>query len=114
MAIRALPLCLATALIVAACSDSSVDYPALLPTDPLLAEPAIPGHAEIAASSPDQVRSDLEAAGAGLAVSSAQVAAETIADDQSIADRAAALRRRAAAIAATDPGCENPTDPASC
>lgn len=114
MAKHALPLCLAAVLSVAGCADTSVEYPALLPTDQLLAEPAIPGHAEIAASSPDQVRSDLESAGAALGVSSAQITAEATTSDSDLARRAEALRRRADALSDSDLSCEDPVNPESC
>ncbi|MDO5604452.1 MAG: hypothetical protein Q4G25_04735 [Paracoccus sp. (in: a-proteobacteria)] len=89
----------------AGCGDRGDDYPALLPTDQILAEPAIPGHAGIAATSPDQVVADLQSAGAALAVSAADVTAAPITDDAMIR-RAAELRRRAAALSARDPACE--------
>ncbi|SDD74788.1 hypothetical protein SAMN05421538_102337 [Paracoccus isoporae] len=98
-----LPVLLGAALILAGCGDRSGDYPALLPSEQILAEPAIPGHAEIAASSPDQVVSDLQNAGAALAVSSAEVTAAQSADAQALTARAEALRRRAAELARTAP-----------
>lgn len=101
------------ALLLAGCGDDSRDYPALIPTDQLLAEPAIPGHAGIATGSPDQVASDLAAAGAALNVSSAQVTAEAPVDP-ALADRAATLRRRADTLSNTDLSCEDPLNPAGC
>lgn len=80
------------------CSDSLSDYPVLLPTDSLLAEPAIPGHAQIAASSPDQVKADLEAAGQALAVGSTEITAQNVANKDELNARAEELRRRARAL----------------
>ena len=52
MVTRALPrtVLMFPLLMLAGCGDPSADYPALMPTDRLLAEPAIPGHAGIAAT----------------------------------------------------------------
>ncbi|WBU57812.1 hypothetical protein [Paracoccus sediminicola] len=99
-------------VLLSGCADSSVDYPALLPTDQLLAPPSIPGHAEIAATSPDQVVSDLESAGAALAVSSAEVTAADPVDAPALDSRAEALRRRAEALRQRDAECGDlPDDP---
>lgn len=112
MARRALPhLTLLGCLLLAACADHSIDYPALIPTDQLLAEPSIPGHAEIAATSPDQVAADLAAAGAALAVSQAQVTAANPGDDAALNARAEALRKRAAAMSAEPALCADPAQP---
>ncbi|NHF72467.1 hypothetical protein [Paracoccus xiamenensis] len=111
MAIRALPALsgLISLLALAGCGDPSGDYPALLPTDRLLAEPSIPGHAGIAATSPDQVVSDLTSAGAALSVSQSQVTAADVTDDAALAARAEALRAKAAALSAETPACPDPT-----
>lgn len=110
MARRALPrLTILTCLLLSACADHGVDYPALMPTDQLLAEPSIPGHAEIAATSPDQVAADLAAAGAALAVSQAEVTAADVSNDAELTARAEALRKRAAALSAESPVCADPT-----
>ena len=98
-------------LMLAACGDSSGDYPALMPTDRLLAEPAIPGHAGIAATNPDQVVSDLQSSGAALAVSQAEVTAADVTDDADLTARAKALRERAAGLSAAAPVCADPTAP---
>lgn len=113
MSHAALPGLLLGVMLLAACGDDSRDYPALIPTDQLLAEPAIPGHAGIAAGSPDQVASDLAAAGSALNVSSAQVTAE-VPVEPALSDRAAALRRRADTLSNADLSCENPLNPAGC
>ncbi len=102
---------LAPLLVLAACGDPSTDYPALLPTERMLAEPVIPGHAGIAASSPDQVVADLRAEGAALAVSQAQVTAADVTDDAGLAARAKALQARAAALGADRPACADPAAP---
>ncbi|WBU61563.1 hypothetical protein [Paracoccus albus] len=114
MAIRALPALILVPLMLAACGDRAGDYPDLLPTDQLLAEPSIPSHAQIAAGSPDQVRSDLESAGAALAVSSAEVTAQDGAIDPALPPRAEALRRRARALSDVDLDCEDPLNPETC
>ena len=114
MAIRALPALILVPLVLQACGDHDGNYPDLLPTDQLLAEPSIPGHAQIAASSPDQVRSDLESAGAALAVSSAEVTAQDSAVDPALQDRAEALRRRARALSDANLDCEDPLNPETC
>lgn len=110
MAERALPhLTILSFLLLSACADRGIDYPALMPTDQLLAEPAIPGHADIAATSPDQVAADLAAAGAGLAVSQAEVTAADVGNDAALTARAEALRKRAAEMSADTPLCADPT-----
>lgn len=110
MARPALPhLTILTCLLLAACADHGIDYPALMPTDQLLAEPAIPGHAEIAATSPDQVAADLAAAGVALAVSQAEVTAADVTNDAELTARAEALRKRAAEMSAETPLCADPT-----
>lgn len=107
---RALPLLslLVPLLMLGACGDSSGDYPALIPTDQLLAEPTIPGHATIAASNPDQVVSDLQSEGTALAVSQAEVTAAGITDDADLTARAAALRKKAADLSSEAPACADP------
>ena len=110
MVTRALPQLsiLFPLLMLAACGDASGDYPALMPTDRLLAEPAIPGHAGIAATNPDQVVSDLQSSGAALAVSQAEVTAADVTDDAALNARAKALRQRAADLSAETPVCVDP------
>lgn len=103
---------LAPALILAlaACSTGSTtgDYPALLPTEDLLREPALPPHA---AADPDAVAAELDADRGRLQRAAAEAAAPTA---PGLAARGAALRDRAAAINAaacaetpTAPGCED-------
>lgn len=100
---RILPLsaALSACLALSACGDRATDYPTLAPTADLLAPPAIPGHAQIAADSPDQVVADLTDAGQALAVSSTELTAAPGADEQLTA-RAERLRQRAAASARAD------------
>lgn len=101
---------LALSALVSACGDDTADYPTLMPTDALLAEPAIPGHAGIAAQSPDQVVSDLQAAGAALAISATEVTAAASADDAALRGRADALAERAAQMRAEGYPCDDPTE----
>lgn len=96
------------------CGDRSGDYPTLLPTDQVLAEPSIPGHAQIAANSPDQVVADLETAGAALAVSSAEVTANTSVADAALNSRAETLRQRAAALRRAATACADLPDAPGC
>ena len=74
---------------LAACGDTAGDYPALMPTDRLLAEPALPGHAADAARDPAAVggRSLAGRSGTGPA-----------AHDAELQRRADALRARARAL----------------
>jgi len=87
-------LALAALLALAGCDDRMGDYPALLPTDQLLAEPRLPGHAAEVATSPDSVAQGLEGRAAGLA-SHPSGPVGTGAD---LTARADALRSRAATL----------------
>ncbi|MBU3032002.1 hypothetical protein [Paracoccus marinaquae] len=53
-------------LILSACGGGAGRYPALMPSDLILAEPALPDHAGIAAASPDQADAATETRGAAL------------------------------------------------
>ncbi|GEK68169.1 hypothetical protein [Paracoccus denitrificans] len=80
---------------LAACGDTAGDYPALMPTDRLLAEPALPGHAADAARDPAAVGGALDARGRSLAGRSGTGPA---AHDAELQRRADALRARARAL----------------
>lgn len=56
-----LALCAALPLLLAACGDPQADYPALMPTDALLAEPALPDAAADAAAAPEATTAATEA-----------------------------------------------------
>lgn len=93
MARRSIPGILA-ALALAGCGDAVGDYPALMPTDRLLAEPALPAHAA-------EVRDDPAPAGDALAARAGALSrrgggAPGATDD--LARRANALRARAEAL----------------
>lgn len=101
-------LTLITLGLLAACSDGSEDYPRLLPTQQILAEPALPDHAGDAAASEAPVRDAVKAQGA-----TARSAADTIpdpVDDAALNARAADLRRRAEALRNQSTGDCDPGD----
>ncbi|WP_347268507.1 hypothetical protein [Paracoccus sp. (in: a-proteobacteria)] len=95
---------------LAGCGDMTGDYPALMPTDRLLAAPELPAHAADAATDPGPATAALDVRGRALAGQGG--AAPAGSDLQS---RARALRERAQALAAEplappdcpadDPGC---------
>lgn len=108
-------LALAALLALAGCADRIGDYPALLPTDELLAEPDLPAHAADAATSDAGVAGGLQGRASGLA---SRVPAPA-ASDEDLTARADALRDRAAELSNTSldacpPGapCDEPA-PAS-
>lgn len=86
---------------LAGCSNRIGDYPALLPTDQVLAEPQLPGHARDAARDPQQTRDALSARAAGLSAS----AGAGPGSDSALTARAEALRARAAALRKTSLDC---------
>ena len=53
-------------VLLAACADDSENYPRLLPTAQILAEPVLPDHVGSAADQPMAVASDLESRAGGL------------------------------------------------
>lgn len=82
---------------LAGCTDRMTDYPQLLPTDQLLAEPALPAHAADAAD-------DLDGAGAALSSRAAGLSARAgqgNGGDADLAARAQALRQRAKVLRQT-------------
>ncbi|MDT1061232.1 hypothetical protein RM190_05125 [Paracoccus sp. CPCC 101403] len=90
-------LALAALLALAGCDDRIGDYPSLLPTDQLLAEPALPSHAADVAQSPQATSDALTGRAKGLAnrtPAPAVGAAE-------LSARADALRERAAQLSKT-------------
>ncbi|TRW96252.1 hypothetical protein FNJ84_13265 [Paracoccus sp. M683] len=83
-------------LAAAGCSDDAADYPRLLPTQQILAEPSLPDHAGPITDNADPLRQAVQARGAAT-----QARAGTIADPadgRDLAARAADLRRRADAL----------------
>lgn len=111
-------------MVLAGCDDRLGDYPQLLPTDQILADPAIPGHASATAQDPAAVTQDLQGRAAALSKSTpAPVAtglrargpaAPVMEDGSALAQRAEALRKRAAGLAATSlDDCSDP-DAAGC
>ncbi|MTH77499.1 hypothetical protein [Paracoccus aestuariivivens] len=78
-------------LALTGCDDRIGDYPALLPTNQILAEPALPAHAADAAKDPTATTDALRGRAAGLTAR----AAGPVAHDPDLADRADALRARA-------------------
>lgn len=78
-------------LALIACGDNRRDYPALLPTDQVLADPAIPNHA-MDATRDDALGASLDARGRALAQRGSPTPA---ANDAELQRRAAALRARA-------------------
>lgn len=97
-------------LALAGCGDYTADYPSLMPTDQLLAAPALPAHAAEAATSPDAVEGGL-AAKQGALHGRADRALAQGGGSGNLAARAAALRARAKTLAATPVQDEAP-DPA--
>lgn len=96
-------------LALAACGGERSDYPSLLPTDQVLAEPALPGHAADAATDPGVASGALDMRGRSL---SARAGGRGT-DSADLAARAEALRQRAEALTRRDPG-DCPTDQPDC
>ncbi|MFC3568896.1 hypothetical protein [Paracoccus simplex] len=80
---------------LAACSDDTSDYPALMPTDRLLAPPSLPGHAADAANDPEAATAALDARAQGLA---GRAGSGQVDNDAELRRRAEALRARARAL----------------
>lgn len=87
--------------VVAGCSDRIGDYPALLPTDQVVAEPHVPAHAKDAATDPQATSAALSARAEGLRATGAAGPGT----DAALAARAEALRARAAALRQTRLDC---------
>ncbi|WP_074969132.1 hypothetical protein [Paracoccus aminovorans] len=79
---------------LAGCDDGR-DYPALMPTDQLLAQPALPGHAADAARDPTAATEALDARSRAL---SGRGGGAGVADAAALDRRAQALRARAKAL----------------
>lgn len=101
MALRAQGWALAAIIAapLAACGDYGADYPDLVPAEQLLVPPALPGHAQDAAASPDAAQGALQASHRGL--SAAAVAGGPQTGD--LAARAGDLRARAEALRRRSP-----------
>ncbi|MDS9468386.1 hypothetical protein RGQ15_12490 [Paracoccus sp. MBLB3053] len=117
-------------LTLAGCDDRMGDYPALLPTEQMLAEPTLPGHAADASTDPAAVSGELRGRAAALSTStpetvetgltgpagnrkSAIAGGQGTGPDAELSSRAAALRARAAELSKTSlDGC--PDGAASC
>lgn len=84
-----------TALAALAGCDDGRDYPALMPTEQVLAPPALPGHAEDVARDPAAATDALAARGAAL---SGRGSGGSVADAAALDRRAEALRARAKAL----------------
>lgn len=99
-------------LALAGCGDQTAEYPALMPTDQLLAPPTLPAHARDAASSADTTAAGLGAQRDALHGRADRAIAQG-GQTGDLAARAQALRERAKALAATsvngDPaaGCDS-------
>ena len=103
-----------TLIFVAACTDGSGDYPRLLPTQQILAEPTLPDHAGTLDG--DVLRDRVQAQ--GKATRARGDAIPDPVDGAALAARAADLRRRAEALrqqtapdcppGATSPDCPEP------
>lgn len=99
--LRPLACCLALPLLAACAEPDAAEYPRLMPLSELNQPPAIPAHAAEAASDPAAVGAALDARRAEAAAR-ADAARRPVTDAGSLGDRAAALRRRAGALAATE------------
>lgn len=87
--------------VLGGCSDRTGDYPKLLPTDQVLAEPRIPSHAAVVAQDPQETQQALSTRAAGLSASGAAGPGA----DSTLAARAEALQSRAAALRKTSLDC---------
>ncbi|QJD16033.1 hypothetical protein [Paracoccus sanguinis] len=99
--LRPLACCLALPLLAACAEPDAAEYPRLMPLSELNQPPAIPAHAAEAASDPAAVGAALDARRAEAAAR-ADAARRPVTDAGSLGDRAAALRRRAGVLAATE------------
>lgn len=107
----------AVVLALAGCGDQTAGYPALMPTDQLLAAPALPAHARDAANSADATAGSLTAQRDALH-GRADRAIGRGGRTGDLAARAEALRERARVLAATpindDPAAECDDGDAGC
>lgn len=93
-------LACAAALALAGCGDQAAEYPALMPTDQLLASPTLPAHALDAADSVDATAGGLTAQRDALHGRADRAIAQG-GRTGDLAARADALRERARVLAAT-------------
>lgn len=105
-----LPLGLLLAFSLAGCGDYTADYPALAPTDSLLAPPALPSHAQAAAKDPAAVTGSLEAERNRLE-GRAKAASSGGHSNGDLAERARKLRERAEALRTQDPAAATDCTP---
>ena len=87
--------------VLGGCNDRTGDYPKLLPTDQVLAEPRIPDHAAGAARNPLETQQALSSPAAGLSASGAAGPGT----HSALAARARALQSRAAVLRKTSLDC---------
>lgn len=87
--------------VLGGCNDRTGDYPKLLPTDQVLAEPRIPDHAAGAARNPLETQQALSSRAAGLSASGAAGPGT----HSALAARARALQSRAAVLRKTSLDC---------
>lgn len=100
-----------TALAALAGCDDGRDYPALMPTEQVLAPPALPAHAQDAARDPAVATDALAARGAALA---GRGAGGSVADATALDRRAEALRARAKALSQRSLDSACPEDQPDC
>lgn len=113
--LRNVLLSLSVLALLSACGDGADDYPRLLPTQAILAEPALPDHAGPAAADAAPVQDAVKAQGAAARASADAIPDPVDQDD--LAARAADLRRRAEALRqadATPANCPADADPSLC
>lgn len=111
-------LSLSVSALLSACGGGGDDYPRLLPTQAILAEPTLPEHAGAAANDAAPIKDAVKAQG-NAARASADAIPDPV-DPDNLAARAADLRRRAEALRQTDTAaaapddCPTETDPDQC
>lgn len=96
---------------LAGCGDGGDDYPKLMPTDQVLAPPALPGHAADAARDPTSVSDALNARSQALA---GRAGVTPVANDADLQRRADALRARARALSQQSLSADCPEGSPNC
>lgn len=94
--------------LLAACGSGQDDYPRLLPTQAILAEPSLPDHAGPAATSGDPVKDAALARGSATRARADAIPDPLAGDDLNA--RAADLKRRAEALRRTDTAANMPVE----